>query len=243
VIRGAFYLWRGAGFVLARPILWPLLIWPMLINAAILAALAAAAVLWVPGLLDRLLPSPSGWGHLLYWPAVVLAWVLVGLLLVLTFYLSAILLAGPFYGRLSQRMLEILRGAPVETPGGLWFNVVAPALNTLRRLGWVVLLMPLSFVPVAGLLVGPIIGSFFVAMEFLDFPLDTLSPPPGFAARRRYAWRHRWEALGFGAMAMVSMAVPLVDLAVAPFAAAGATLFFHEHPEKDVGKSEMSESP
>lgn len=231
MIRGATTLWRGAGFLMARPALWPLVALPVAVSTAIFALLAWAALRYAPALLDRWLPAPAGWGHLLYWPGVVAAWMLIALLLLLAFYVGSILLAGPLYGRLALRVLGILRGTPVEGPTGFVANVLRPAANTALRLGLVLLLMPLNFVPVAGIIVGPIVASFFLATEFLDFPFDTLKPPVGFSDRQRYLWRHRRDALGFGAMTLVALAIPVVDLVMIPCAVAGAVLFFHERPD------------
>jgi CysZ protein len=229
---GAAYLVRGGAFLLRRPRLWPLVAAPILLNTLIFAALAAAAIVWLPGLLDRVLPDPVGYKQAIYWPLWVTAWAMIALGFALAFYLSASIVGGPFYGRLSRRILAELRGAPPASPGGLWADLVLPALNTLRRLAWMALLLPLSLIPLVGPVLAFVVAAFFFAMEFLDYPLDTVDPPLPFGARRRWAWGRRWTALGFGAAVTLSMSLPLLDLAMLPVAVAGATLLFHEHPDR-----------
>ena len=230
MVEGAAYLFRGTGFFLRHPRLWRYVIYPLIINTLIFAALVVAAILFLPDLLDRILPDPEGLKQFLYWPLLVLAWLLIALAFVIAFYFSATLLSAPFYTRLAQQTLGLLRGRAPEMPGGFRADFVVPVLNTIRRLALLLALLPLSLIPVVGVAVAPVITAFFFALEFLDYPIETVSPPQPFSARRRYAWRHRWVSLGFGGIVTVGMMVPLIDLAVMPMAVVGATLWFHERP-------------
>jgi CysZ protein len=231
VFEGAAYLSRGAGFFLRRPSLWRYAILPILLNVLIFAGLAALTIAYLPRGLDAILPNPEGWWNALYWPAVVVAWLLTAIAFLVAFYLTATIVASPFYGRLARRTLSLLRGAPVDAPGGFWADFMLPILNTLRRLGLLLVLLPLSLVPVVGVVFAAIATSFFFALEFLDYSLDSVTPPLHFADRRRYAWTHRWPALGFGFAVTLGMCVPVIDLVVMPWAVVGAAIFFHERPE------------
>lgn len=244
MIDGAAYFFDGLAFLIRRPRLWHWAIWPVLIAAAVFAGLAYAGLRWLPGLMESyLLPPSEGWWAALYWPLLVVEWLLVGLGFLIGFYVAAKLLTAPFYGKLAARTLSELRGSPVETPGGLWADVVLPMLNSLRRLVWVLLLLPLSLIPFVGVVVGPIVAAFFFSMEFLDYALDTVAPPLSFADRRRYAWRHGWATLGFGLAITLGMAVPVLDLAVMPFAVCGGAFFLHDRPWTSVQKEDAGEAP
>lgn len=244
MIDGAGYFFRGIAFLLKRPRLWHWAAWPILITAVVFAGVATVALRWLPGFMETyLLPPSNGWWKALYWPLLVVEWILVVVGFLIGFYIVAKLVTAPFYGKLAQRALSELRGAPVMAPGGIWVDGVLPMLNSLRRLVWVLLLLPLSLVPFVGVVVGPIVAAFFFAMEFLDYSLDTVAPPLSFADRRRYAWRHAGASLGFGLVVTLAMAIPVLDLAVMPFAVCAGAIFLHERPWTSVQIRDEGQTP
>ena len=243
MIAGAAVFFRGIAFLLKRPRLWHWAVWPILITAVVFAGLAFASTRWLPGLMDAyLLPPSEGWWGALYWPLLIVEWSLIVLGLLIGFYIVAKLVTAPFYGKLAQRTMSELSGAPVEAPGGIWADAVLPMLNSLRRLFWLALLLPLSLIPVVGIVVGPVVAAFFFAMEFLDYSLDTVTPALAFADRRRYAWRHGGAALGFGLVVTLALAIPVLDLVVMPFAVCAGAIFLHERPWRTVQISDEGQT-
>jgi CysZ protein len=144
------------------------------------------------------------------------------------------LACAPFCSALSDRVEAIAAGRPPpkRTVGETLVEALRGVAHAIGRLAlYVVVSVPLYLLGVAvppaspifvGL--GMVVTSYFLAYDFLDYPLS--SRARGFGAKWRYVMGHQPEALGFGGMVGLLLAVPALNVLVAPFAAVGAALLF-----------------
>ena len=158
-----------------------------------------------------------------------------GLMLsVVTFTAVTLLIGEPFYESLSERVEEIEGGGPVPL-GMPWWRQLLWGLrdafgSVLVVAGIGLVLFVLSFVPVFGQTVVPVIG-ICVSGFFLTEQLTAVA-----FQRRGLTFRQRVRqlrgrlplALGFGVPLVLLFLVPLVAVFAMPGAVAGATLLVRE---------------
>ncbi len=196
----------GAGLALTLP---PLLDW--------LAGLTEGAPQWV---LDWF-----GW-------LIGLLKFLLGTLLVLLIgwigILLAGILAGPFYGQISAKVEQRLTGRVPSVDRGFAAELAAGMQRELQKLAWalprVLALLLLGFVPGLNVITSPLsflFGAWVMAVQFADFSPENRGLE--FPEARRTLGERRALVLGFGLPTAFGIGVPLLNLLVAPAAAAGGT--------------------
>jgi CysZ protein len=230
------YPWKGMGFVIDHPRLLPLTLAPIAttVTAVLLLfswAMQLAATLahhWAGG---------HGWlGRILFFLIMIFVVVPLGYL-AFTAILS--LSAAPFCAALSDRVEHLATGRPIPNlgVGGTILEALRGILHALLRLTvYLVISVPLYLIglfvpPIAPItmMLGMIVTSYFLAYDFLDYPLS--SRKKGFAEKWAFVDENRAESLGFGAMVGLLLAIPALNMLVAPFAAVGAALL-HVDVEK-----------
>jgi len=236
-IVGAACVFRGAGLV-TRPGIRHFAYIPLLINIVVFAAL-----IWLSGeafdaLLDRYLSgAESVWWSALRW----LAWLLFSAAMVLvsffTFTLAANLVGSPFNEALSAAVsAELGQRAAGDEPswaailGGFPAAIGQEVTKWLYFARWLVPALALFLVPGLQLLapiVWTVLGAWFVALEYLEFPASNQALD--FKALRQRVRRERGYLWGFGGTVFALALIPGVNLVLMPVAVAGATVLFHEH--------------
>lgn len=234
--RGFRFAFRGLSYLLSQTSLWGLAALPVLLNILLFGGGIWTLIHFFPDLLGQFMDRPEVW----YWW---IAYVLLALILVLAFALLIIFsftalgcaLAGPFLDLLSERVerqlgrteesLKIGELAK-EIGKGLVTSVAAVVLLLLGQL----LLLLLWFVPVVGHLVylvaNPLLGAYFFAVEFFDFPLGRRRLTT--AQRFRFINRHKGESVGFGLAVFLTTMIPLLNFLMMPAATVGATMLVRE---------------
>ncbi len=230
--------WKALGFVAARPKLWWLSITPFLINLGLFALFFWLSYTYFEQWVRGLLPLDQGW----WWRALLylLVVLLVLLLLMVEVYLFSVvgrIVAAPFLEALTRRVEILARpDAPSPPQMGFWRSVwrvvVQESKRVLIYLVLMALLLLLNLVPVVGSLLYAglawLVTSFFLASEFLDYPLERRGYSLG--AKLGYTRRLGLTGLAFGAAVFVLGMVPVLNLALLPLAAVGGTLLFLERP-------------
>ncbi|MEE4245246.1 MAG: sulfate transporter CysZ [Kangiellaceae bacterium] len=181
---------------------------------------------WVQWILDNF-----GW---LIWPVVFIT-ILIGL-----FYFFAIIanwLAAPFNGLLSEAVERHLSGQPLSQQA----TSLASALRDLPRImgrEWSKLVYWLPKALVCGLLffipavnlIAPLIwlgfSAWMMAVQYIDYPMDNHKVP--FNNMLNSLKQRRSGVMGFGAVVMLCMIIPLVNIITMPVAVAGATALWYE---------------
>lgn len=239
--------------------LWPLAAVPFLLSLLAVSAALGAVVGWAPELFawaTAWMPelAVERWYEWLWiGPArAVLAAVgsvlflaLAGACLVAA-YLVASLLASPFHDALALRVERIATGAILDVThtgvAGLLKEGGRALQGEARRLAaFLALVVPLAvlgwLVPGGQLLTGPailVITVFFLPLDYSGYTLDRRHVD--FATRRRWLWRRRGSALGFGAAAFLTCLVPGLNFLAMPVLVVAGTLLVLRHGPEDGGE-------
>ena len=147
------------------------------------------------------------------------------------FALVAVLIASPFLGDLSLAV-ERADGGSAPPDGLPWWAGIPGALARegrklvyhLPRLLGVFLLTLIPLLNTVAPLIWFAFGAWLVAVEFCDFPTENRRRP--FLDTLTLLKRHRAAALGYGGIATLALAVPLVNFLFVPAAVAGGTLLW-----------------
>lgn len=229
---------KALGFLASHPRLWWPAITPFFINLGLFIIFFWLTYTRFEGWVRALLPVGEGW----WWQALfyLLLVVAVLLLLIVEVYLFAVvgrIVAAPFLEILTRRVESLAKPqAPQPPEMGIWQSMKrALAQESKRVLLYLAIMLPLlllNLIPGLGsLLYGGLawlITSFFLAGEFLDFPLERRGYSLG--AKMRYTFRLGATSLFFGAAVFFLGLVPVLNLALLPLAAVGGTLLFLERP-------------
>ena len=247
-VKGAAALPQAIGFVLARPSLWPLVLAPSLVTLVVVLVAGEEALRWGAGFLHQHIAHAHG---LLSALVMIALFVFVGAVAYLAFLVVGVVAAAPFAGPLSKRTERLVRGeAPAEQPSqasarpairqsqemleevGLLRDLVTSLVHVILQLivylsvtGTLLvahfLMPPLAPVTVA---LGLVATALFLAWDAWDPPLSRRGA--GFARKWGYVARHLPEALGFGGVVALLLAVPGLGLIVPPVAAVAGTRLY-----------------
>lgn len=236
-INGFFLPFHGLLLIL-RPGLRRFVLVPLLINTLIFAALAYLAGHYFEVFIDRWLPA-DGWLTWLRW----LLWVVFAAAYALTvffgFTLIANLIGAPFNALLAARVEETLTGTRPPQGNESLLAAVGPAIRgELGKLWYLaVRAIPLLILfPIPGLnvLVGiawSLLGFWFLALEYADYPMGNHALAP--TEQRRELARRRMKSLFFGAGVTALMLIPVLQFAAMPAAVAGATRLWVDDLRRD----------
>jgi len=235
---------RAAGFLLARPRLWLLVLIPLALNILVFVALMTWGFTGFSGLLRGWIEGREGW----LWDVVkvvadVFFWAIVLLVVYFIFTPVALLIASPFNDKLAECVERAYGFAVPEDGRPFLAAILAEAVYALvcefKRIALVivvfVLLVALNLIPVAGNVLY-VIASFCwaawsAAYEFTSYAGD----------RRRLGLSRKWALLrsrlpatmGFGIVTAGLLLVPLLNVLVVPVSAVGGTMLFDMIREGD----------
>lgn len=232
---------KALGFVVSHPRLWWLTFTPFLINLGLFALFFWFTYTRFDAWVRSLLPMGEGWWwQLLFYLLIIL---LVLLLLIVEVYLFAVLgriVAAPFLELLTRKVeaLAVPKADHLPEIGFLkstWRVVVQESKRVLIYLSVMIPLLLLNFIPGLGSLLYAslawLVTSFFLAGEFLDYPLERRGY--SLSEKMRYTKKLGLTGIAFGASVFVLGLVPILNLALLPLAAVGGTLLFLERPQAE----------
>lgn len=168
----------------------------------------AALQIWVQGrgwLLDLL--HALGWSQAAHSLAVAIAAALgiLGLIVLCLLLVAVVVMPAASSGVARRRFTQLQRrGGGYQAQSLLWSMGV-----TVAGVALLVLSLPLWFIPMAGLLIPPIIWGWMTAMMF---GFDALGPYASAGERRQLLREHRWTLLGMGVVCGYLSALPTVLL-------------------------------
>lgn len=245
VIRGGQLAVQGFAFLAQHRVLWTWAVLPLGVNILVCTGTFVLFLTFYGtfyGLATGFIPtaSPEHWYAWLWAaPVAVLAWG-VGLLLFLAglafvyliFLVLGTAIASPFLDVLAQRVETLIAG---RAPGAstsdtsTWVTVGTSILDGLRKLGFFLGIQALCFllglIPLLApcmVFVGFLITLLFLPLEYASFALDHRQLR--FAQQRQLLWRHWQLMLGFGAVAFLTLLVPLLNFLCLPALVTGGTL-------------------
>ncbi len=220
------FLFKGLK-LLTSPELRKFIIIPMLINVVLYSAALILGYFYISDLINQFIPSWLQWLSWILWPLFFVSFFIAGFF---TFSVVANLLAAPFYGKLSAKTLAMVDGKSVET-------IEQPLAKVLvaesKRIGYLVTralpLLILSIIPglnVIAPFLWAVFGAWGMALEYFAYPLDNEGVL--FSEQKILVKSVRFGALSFGGLAVLGLAIPVLNIIVAPAAVIGATLYFNE---------------
>jgi CysZ protein len=228
---------RGLGFIAGHARLWWLCLAPFLINLGLFVLGFWLTFGYFQSWVQGMLPTGEGW----WWQVLLylLMVVAVLLLLIVEVYLFAVvgrIIAAPFLEELTRRVEMLARPGHQPPDMGFWTSVARALSQEAKRLALYLAVMlgllVLNLLPGLGSLAYGVLAwlatCFFLAGEFLDFPLERRGW--GLMAKMGYVLRLRLTGLGFGLAVFALGVVPVVNLALLPLAAVGGTLLYLERP-------------
>lgn len=248
-LEGIDLLWRERS-------LWPLALVPFLLSLLAVGVALGGVIAWAPelhGWATAWMPELAAerWYQWLWvGPARALLAALGALLFlalagvcVVAAYLLANLLASPFLDALSLRVERLATGAVVDVThsgvSGLLREGGRAMVGEARRMAaFLAIVIPLVvlgwLIPGGQLVSGPAILAvtvFFLPLDYAGYTLDRRHVE--FAERRRWLWRRRDAALGFGGAAFLTLLVPGLNFLAMPVLVVAGTLLVVRHgPER-----------
>ena len=233
-ITGVRYFGQGFSLLARRPRLLLIGMLPAVLTTVVLLGAMIALIANLGHLAALLTPFANGWsdgGRLLIRLAAGFALVVVAALLGLVgFTAVTLLVGGPFYERIAERIEDDLGLAEVRLELS-WRRQFLAGLRDgivllLRSLVLTIPLFLAGFLPVVGQSVVPVLAAlvtaWFMALEVIAVPFYRR----GIGLRRRTAMlrRRRPLALGLGLPAALLCMNPLLAIVVMPVAFAGGVL-------------------
>ncbi len=229
-LQGFNYAFSGFTLVRHTALRWHVLL-PALCSILLLASalwFGYTKIQYFTEFVNSYLPS------FLSWLAPLLSFLIVPLVLIISFYVVTILanvIAAPFNGFLSEKVETLLVGYPPPSNGRLIkkFKMLAHMIGCeLRKLTYILLfsipLIILSFIPVINLampFVWIIAGSWLLCVEYMDYPMGNHNIR--FTQQLSLLKHHRKVALGFGLGIMLLTVIPVLNLFAMPIATCSAT--------------------
>lgn len=236
-LAGARTLGTGFGIILRSPKLLILGAVPALISSVLLIALLGTLLYFSADVTAALTPFADGWSP--GWRGalrVVLGVALFGaaaMLGSLSFIAITLLIGGPFYEHIAEKAEEQL-GLDKTGDGSGWVRLLGRGIVESLKLVLVALvgaivLFVLSFVPVVGQVVTPVLaalfGAWIISLEMVGMVFQRRGLRLG--DRHRALRGQRAVVLGFGVPTYLLCLVPLVQLVAIPSAVVGGTLLAH----------------
>jgi CysZ protein len=233
-ITGVRYFGRGFTLLARRPGLLLIGMLPAVLTTVVLLGGMIALTANLGHLAVLLTPFANGWsdeGRVAARLAAGLALVVVAVLLGLVgFTAVTLLVGGPFYERIAERVEDDLGVAAGHLELSWWRQFAAGLRDgivlLLRSLAFTVPLFLAGFLPVIGQSVVPVLAAlatgWFMALEVIAVPFYRR----GIGLRQRTAMlrRRRGLALGLGLPAALLCMIPLLAIVVMPVAFAGGVL-------------------
>ncbi len=246
-LNSGFSSWGKAFSLVSRHGLWSYILFPGLIS--LLVALLLLFAGWgmagnVGSWMQGLYPD-TWWGHdFVDNIAGILAFLLTALILVFLYKYLVMIVVAPFLGPLSEKVERLATGQPA--PPFSLKNTVRDTLralritfrNLLREMIYTLLLLALNLIPLVGSAIASVsiflIQAYYAGFGNMDPVLERRHMDV--SQRVRFVSRHRWLAMGNGAVFVLLMFVPVIGWFLAPaYGTVGATLMVLQ----DIDKTEL----
>ncbi|MGV6827485.1 MAG: sulfate transporter CysZ [bacterium] len=208
---------------------------PLAINIVIFSLVAWLGVHYFDHFLAWALPEDSWLNYLrwILWPLFALTYFFITFY---TFTIIANLIGAPFNGILAAKVEESLTGElPPESDESILKAAIPAIMGELGKLLYllilslpVLLLLVIPFTTPIGSILWLVLGFWFLALEYGDYPMGNHGIKP--KDQRTRLKRRYLHTLAFGAGASILLLIPIVNFAAMPATVAGATrLWVSQH--------------
>ncbi len=201
---------------------------PLLINILIFSLVAWASGNYFEQFLDWAVPEDSWLSYFrwILWPLFALTYLFISFY---TFTIIANLIGAPFNGILAAKVEQQLTGQlPPESDESVLKAAIPAIMGELGKLMYLILLsipvLILMIIPglnAIGAILWLILGFWFLAYEYADYPMGNHGI--SLKQQRKELKAHYFQALAFGAGAGLLLLIPVINFAAMPATVAGAT--------------------
>lgn len=220
---------------------------PLLLNTGLYILMIWAAFHTFGRLVDQWLGWLPGWLaplSFLLWPLFVL---ILGCALLLTFTLTAHLIAAPFYGFLAEKVQRQLAPDSLPDEGqepGITRIILRSLSREMQKIAYVLprllVLALVSFVPVVNLITPWLwlaFSAWTTAIQYCDYAAD--NEGVSFGDMKRQLASPLWPSWLFGVSVSLSTLIPFAGLLVMPAAVIGGTHLWVERRHQAAGKARI----
>jgi CysZ protein len=197
---------------------------PVFINLVLYSIAFTLGYFYISDLITQLIPGWLSWLEWLIWPLFFISFSVIGFF---TFTILANIIASPFYSRLSIKTTELISGQQSTVEEQATQQII---LSEIKRMAYLLSrmlpLLILFVIPVINLiapLLWALFGAWGMGLEFMAYPLENEGLL--FEQQKQQAKNRRWAVLSFGALVVLGLSIPVVNLIVAPAAVIGATIY------------------
>ncbi|MCF7969648.1 MAG: sulfate transporter CysZ [Methylococcaceae bacterium] len=197
---------------------------PILINFLLYSAMLSLGYVYIGALMAQFIPDWLQWLSWLIYPVFFMSFFIAGFF---TFTLLANLIASPFYGGLSAKTQQIIRGDAVQIQEQALSKVLFSELKRIvYLLSRAIPIVIISVIP--GLnLIAPVLwglfGAWGLSMEYFAYPLENQGLL--FKEQREALKTVRIGALSFGGIVLLVLAIPVLNIVMPPIAVISATIY------------------
>ena len=233
--------------LIARPGLRPYVLIPLLVNFVLFSLAFWFLGYYLSDLIDWLLsfvPSWLEWLSWILWPLFLLSFAVVTFF---SFTMVANLIASPFYGFLAEKAEKIVLGVDIsqDQQESIFKTLISGMTSELKRIGYFLLralpLLILFVIPGVNVIapfVWMLFSAWFLALEYSAYPLENHGIL--FTEQRQRLKKTRLGATSFGAVAMLGLAVPVLNILIPPAAVIGATIYVMGRKDETASSESLS---
>lgn len=231
-MNGIDCFFEGARLVW-RPGIRTYVIIPFVLNTLVFVAVLGVGISQMQAMTDWISSMLPEWLSFLAGVLTAVALLAAFLVFVLVFAIVASVISSPFLALLSERVEETLTGEKPTASGNLLVialralgREVEKLLYYLPRLIGIFLLTLVPVVNVASPVLWALFGAWMMAIQYTDYAADNNGV--AFRDLRGRLGISRFQAVMFGLVAYVALAIPVLNLILIPVAVAGGTVFYVE---------------
>lgn len=222
------FLWLGKPEI--RRFVWI----PLLVNLLLYGLALWLAIRYFSVFMQWLLPTWLDFLRWVLWPLFAVAFFTV---MYFSFTVVANGLGSPFYGFLAERTWSLATGKAAPEMEMPWGKAILKGFEgESRRLAYlasravpVLLLFLIPGFNVVAPVLWMMLNAWFLGLEYMAYPMEARGRD--FTQERQRLGRFRFGVSIFGGLVLLGLAVPVLNVFMAPAAVVGATLYLREIAE------------
>lgn len=233
----------GVKFIISDRKLFALSVAPIVIDFLLLAILGVVLFFNLDNLVYALVGHPAS---TITWIIAIFLFALFGMLAAvlcaLLFVIVGTILASPFLDAISARCEKMLAGTSSDEAGGIsqtLKDVSRSIKNAVKLLVFIIaiylILFPLNLIPLVGSVIYAALSAFvsfaLLGWEFLDFTWDRWRWT--FKDKKSFVKKNLVSVAALGFSISILLVIPVINLALMPAAACGATVWSIRMKEKN----------